>query len=74
MKKMVRIILFVLAALLAAIFVFCSIYDYFALQSNPYASYRWQDSVFFSGILFLLPAIVCFSVSCFLRDSKNKSL
>jgi hypothetical protein len=71
MKKAVRVILFVVGLLLVIIFFSSIAYDYYLINTRLFAvPLGIQFTIILSGLLFLLPGIICIILACFIKRKK----
>jgi hypothetical protein len=73
MKKVVKVILFVVGLLLVIAFFASIAYDYYLINTRIFAvPLGIQFTVIVSGILFLIPGIICIVLACIIKRKEAK--
>lgn len=73
MKKAVNVILIIIGILLILTFFITIIYDYHLIQTKIFAvPLGIQSTIALSGILFLVPGVICLIVAYSLKRKETK--
>jgi hypothetical protein len=75
LKKIIRIILCITGLLLIIAFFATILHDYYLMQTKIYAMpLGLEFTVILSGIIFLVPGIICLIVSYFMKRKEIKNI